>query len=339
MSEPMLERLYDSRRHRHAGQGPDGGPRPPPGLPAPAAAERRPAPDPEPHHVLGPARRRRSGYHRIQWSSNRADSRSARAAGVPGRAGEGPEPAVRDRRRDYTEALAIARRRGRGRRARHPAAGERRRADLRLHAAGPPAGRHDGAGRGRRSARTRAGRRRSRSATTTGRCTTSRSSPSHTYVADGVLVHNSHLQLPRSRHPQHPRVRGGVPRRHGDRAGAELPVDPDDPRRGQRGHRQQHRPQAEGAVDRRRATATRSSATTPTTRPTRPSGWPTRSPACTTRATAAGATSPSSTGPTPRAGSWRSTSCAAASRTRSSAAPASTTGGRSRTRSPTCGRS
>ena len=35
-----------------------------------------------------------------------------------------------------------------------------------------------------------------------------------------------HLQLPRRRHPQHPRVRGGVPRRHRDRARAELPVAP-----------------------------------------------------------------------------------------------------------------
>ena len=59
------------------------------------------------------------------------------------------------------------------------------------------------------------------------------------------------LRVPGRRHPQHPRVRERLPRRHGDRAGAELPLDPDDPRRGQRGHRQQPRPQAQGAVDRR----------------------------------------------------------------------------------------
>ena len=68
------------------------------------------------------------------------------------------------------------------------------------------------------------------------------------------------------RHPQHPGVRGGVPRRHGHRARAELPLDPDHPRRRQRGDRQQLRAQAQGAVDRARATARRSSATTPTTR-------------------------------------------------------------------------
>ena len=47
-----------------------------------------------------------------------------------------------------------------------------------------------------------------------------------------------------------------------------------------------------------------SSATTPTTRATRRSGWRTRSAASTTRASG-GATAPSSTAPTPRAGSWR----------------------------------
>ena len=74
------------------------------------------------------------------------------------------------------------------------------------------------------------------------------------------------LPLPRRRHPQHPRVRGGVPRRHRGRARAELPVDADDPRRRQRGDRQQPRPQAEGAVDRPGRRRQRSSATTPTTR-------------------------------------------------------------------------
>ena len=58
------------------------------------------------------------------------------------------------------------------------------------------------------------------------------------------------LPLPRRRHPQHPRVRAGVPRRHGDHARAELPVDADDPRRGERGDREQRRPQAEEPLDR-----------------------------------------------------------------------------------------
>ena len=87
-----------------------------------------------------------------------------------------------------------------------------------------------------------------------------------------------------------------------------------------------------------RATAIRSSATTPTTRATRPSGWRTRSPTCTTAATTA----------------WGDVAVFyrtnAQSRVRrraahalghpvqgASAARGSTTGARSRTRSPTCG--
>ena len=143
------------------------------------------------------------------------------------------------------------------------------------------------------------------------------------------------LRVPGRRHPQHPRVRGGVPRRHGDRARAELPVDADHPRRGQRGHRQQPRPQAQGAVDRpgRRRAIIRYHADDETDE----AQWVAHqmAPAARRAATTAGATSPSSTGPTPRAGSSRSSSCGPASRTRSSAAPASTTGARSRTRWPT----
>ena len=82
------------------------------------------------------------------------------------------------------------------------------------------------------------------------------------------------LPLPGRRHAQHPGVRGGVPRRHGHRARAELPLDADDPRRRQR----RHRPTTSAASPRTsgptRARATASSATTPTTRATRPSGWP-----------------------------------------------------------------
>ena len=42
------------------------------------------------------------------------------------------------------------------------------------------------------------------------------------------------------------------PRRHHDRARAELPLDPDDPRRGERRHRQQRRVAAQGALHRGR---------------------------------------------------------------------------------------
>ena len=55
------------------------------------------------------------------------------------------------------------------------------------------------------------------------------------------------------------------PDAHDHPAGAELPLHPDDPDRRQRGHRAQPRPQGEAALVRRRATASRSSATSPTT--------------------------------------------------------------------------
>ena len=50
-----------------------------------------------------------------------------------------------------------------------------------------------------------------------------------------------HLCLSGRRHAQHRGVRGRVPRHHGRAARAELPVDPDHPRRRQRRHRQQRR--------------------------------------------------------------------------------------------------
>ena len=60
------------------------------------------------------------------------------------------------------------------------------------------------------------------------------------------------LRLPRRQHPQHPRLRAGLPQRHLDPAGAELPVHPDHPHRGQLGDRPQQGPQAEAALVRRR---------------------------------------------------------------------------------------
>src|SRR5262249_17406251 len=53
------------------------------------------------------------------------------------------------------------------------------------------------------------------------------------------------LRVPRSRHPQHPRVRAGLRRGPHDSARAELPLDEHDPPRRQRGHRAQPRAQGE----------------------------------------------------------------------------------------------
>ena len=78
------------------------------------------------------------------------------------------------------------------------------------------------------------------------------------------------LRLPRRRHPQHPRVRGHVPRRARGQARAELPLDADDPRRGQRGHPQQPGAEARSRCGPSSARATRSrSASSRTSTPRR----------------------------------------------------------------------
>ena len=60
------------------------------------------------------------------------------------------------------------------------------------------------------------------------------------------------LRLPGRQHPQHPRLRGRLPGRADDPAGAELPVDPDHPHRGQRGDQPQRGAQGQDALVRRR---------------------------------------------------------------------------------------
>ena len=66
------------------------------------------------------------------------------------------------------------------------------------------------------------------------------------------------LRVPRRRHPQHRRVRARLPRVEGHPARAELPLDPEHPRRGERGHREQLRPQGQEPVhDGRRRRADR----------------------------------------------------------------------------------
>ena len=72
-----------------------------------------------------------------------------------------------------------------------------------------------------------------------------------------------------------------LPASEGDPARAELPLDAEHPRRGERGHRQQLRPHRQEPVHRRSAPATRSSATPGTPGTTRRSSSPTRSRRCT----------------------------------------------------------
>ena len=97
----------------------------------------------------------------------------------------------------------------------------------------------------------------------------------------------------------------GLPQRHHHHAGAELPLDPDHPRRRQRGHRQQPRPPAQAAVHRRRRR--RPDRALPGRGRARRGGVGrrARSCGCARPRVWPGATSPSSTGPTPRAGCSR----------------------------------
>ena len=130
--------------------------------------------------------------------------------------------------------------------------------------------------------------------------------------ANGVLVHNAIYKLPRRRHAEHRRVRGRVPRRHRRCCSSRTT-----------GRRQtildaanavianNLEPQAQGAVDRRRARASaivRYHADDEADE----AQWvaaPDRA-AARRRRHALGRHAPSSTAPTPRAASSRSTSCA-----------------------------
>ena len=142
------------------------------------------------------------------------------------------------------------------------------------------------------------------------------------------------LRLPRRGHPEHPRVRGRLPRRPRRAAGAELPLHADHPQRRQRGRRQQPRAQGQVAVDGdRRGRPDQGPRAAPTSTPRRASWWR-RSSGSSTRASRA-PSSPSSTAPTRSRACSRTCSCARRSATRSSAARSSTSGRRSRTRSPT----
>ena len=136
------------------------------------------------------------------------------------------------------------------------------------------------------------------------------------------------LRLPGRRHPEHPRVREGLPRRRDHPPGAELPVDRDHPRRRQRRHREQHLAGCRRSCGPRGSGASRSTATGPRTSTTRRPGWRPRSAGCTTPRGSATATWPSSTGPTARAGPWKRRSSARTSPTRWWGGPASTTAGK-----------
>ncbi len=91
------------------------------------------------------------------------------------------------------------------------------------------------------------------------------------------------LRVARRRAAQPARLRPGLPRRHGDQARAELPLDPDHPRRRQRDHPQEPRPPRQGAVDRPARAASRSRSTRPATSAARRTSSRSRSGGCSMR--------------------------------------------------------
>ena len=139
------------------------------------------------------------------------------------------------------------------------------------------------------------------------------------------------LLVARGRHPQHPRVRARLPRRHGGQARAELPLDGADPHGGQRGGRAATKGARPRRCSPRTPRARRSQRTSPATSATRRASSPPRSSGSSAKSTAATTSSPSSTAPTPSRARSRMHSCAPACRTASSAARASSTAPRSAT--------
>ena len=89
---------------------------------------------------------------------------------------------------------------------------------------------------------------------TSPRTSSSCCSPAATATSRSSATATSRSTASGGRPAQHRAVRGRLPRRgHDDRPRPELPQHADDPRRRQRRHRQQHRPQAEAPLDGRRA--------------------------------------------------------------------------------------
>ena len=70
----------------------------------------------------------------------------------------------------------------------------------------------------------------------------------HNFIANGLADAQLDLRLPRSRHPQHPRVRARLPGDAHDRARAELPLHERDPRGRERGDREQLGAEGEAAL-------------------------------------------------------------------------------------------
>ena len=214
--------------------------------------------------------RGRPSYHRVQWSTSRPelreDARGCRSCHPHrGRVRHGE---VEDQLQGVRGGGGLGPAGGVGVRDGHPVPGVHRGSGLRFRARrSPPPWDAHAEGRERASGR---GRGRVTHLEGVLRPGLRPGGRSHAHLpgewSPGAQLH---LPVPGGRHPQHPPVRGRLPRRHRDRAGAELPLHPDHPGRGQRASSPTTSMRKPRRCGPRQASGELSSATTPRTSTTR----------------------------------------------------------------------
>ncbi len=237
-------------RHPHRRQETAGRPRAASRPPAPRPAERRAASDPQPDDVLRPPPRRRRLPPRPMVLEPARRRRPSPRRGLPGSRREERRLAHRGLPQVVHRGTWARSFSGDCRRPRHSSPSRGRRHDLRVHPALAPA-RGDGGPRRTRRPPRRRRRRHHRHRRRPGWRGVRPRGRRHPHLRGRRDVGaQQHLRLSGCGHAEHRGVRDPLPGHHRGAARAELSQQPDHPRRGQRGHRQQPGTQAQGPVDR-----------------------------------------------------------------------------------------